>query len=347
VSTGGSDSSSCTSTAPCRTFDRAYRVAKAGQVVQVAGGTYAPQWIKADGTKTGGAPVVFRPAAGARVVISGDLDVEAAHVEFRDLDVGDNWYARAGAHHLTFRNVDTSRFYIASATDVQVLGGDIGPSVDAVSQIKTATGSTLAPRNIVLDGLNVHDFTRTSTAQHMECLHVMAADGVAIRNSRFDDCSIFGISFNEHGDSNAMRGIVVENNWFGDILDGGSYAVHFSEGAPCEAQIRFNTFASKGVSQGCPETGTGVSVSSNIMSSSPSTGAINGYRWDYNVYQSGRALGAHDLVAAVPFVDPATFDLHIKSGSPAIGRGESAVAPAIDIDRQQRSAAPDVGADQL
>jgi hypothetical protein len=346
ISPSGDDARACTASAPCRSFDRAYRVADPGDVVEIGGGTYPDQVVGKDASKDGGPQVLFRPRAGARVVVSSDLDVYGSQIEFRSIEVLENWYAYEGSHHLTFRDIDSDRLMIASASDIRVLGGDYGPSVNSVSQIKSAAGSSVAPTRILLDGVNVHDYTRTDANQHMECLHVMAANGVTIRNSRFDDCSIFGISFNHHGDSPAMRGMLVENSWFGDVLDGGSYAIHFSSGNPCEATIRFNSFSDSGISQECPEIGAGVSVHSNILPRSPSTGAINGYSWDYNVYESGNRIGANDLVADVTFRDEANFDLHLTSGSPAIDRGNPSSPPATDIDAQTRSSRPDVGADE-
>ena len=50
VLASGSDTSSCTSLAPCRTLDRAYKVAKHGFVVEVAAGTYPGQTLSADST---------------------------------------------------------------------------------------------------------------------------------------------------------------------------------------------------------------------------------------------------------------------------------------------------------
>jgi hypothetical protein len=347
VSPSGDDGGSCAAAEPCRSFDRAYRVAEPGQVVEIAAGTYPSQWVRKDSRKTGGPVVLFRPAAGARVVVSTDLDVEGAYIEFRGITLQENWYARPGADHLTFRNVHAQRLQVASASDVHAIGGDYGPSVDAVSQIKAADGVGSPPRDILLEGVRLHDYTRTSSENHMECLHVMAGDGITVRNSRFDDCSIFGISFNEHGDTGGMRRILVENNWFGEVLDGGAYAVHFSSGAPCEAVVRFNTFQHEGVSQECPEAGDGVTISSNILPSSPSGGADNGYRWDHNVYQRGDAIGPHDVVARVEFRDPAGFDLGITPGSAADGRGDPTAFPRTDIDGQVRSAPPDAGADEI
>ena len=341
VASAGSDAGNCTASDPCRSFDRAFRVAAPGQVVEVAGGGYPDQVIRDVPGRT--APrVVFRPARGAEVTVDSDLDVEASHVEFADLRLTENWYAHEGARDLVFRDIRAARFQIASATDVRVAGGSYGPSLDAVSQIKAADGGG-PPAGIEVVGVTMHDYRRSSPAQHMECLHVMSAVGVAIRRSRFDDCSIFGISFNAHDEH--MRGVIVENSWFGDILDGGAYAVHFSSGVPCEAVVRFNSFAAKGISQDCPAGAAGIRVNSNILPGSPSSTA-SGYVWDHNLYASGEPVGPHDLVAAPGFLDSANFDLHVRSGFAGIDRGDPSGAPAVDVDGEPRDGAPDIGADE-
>src|SRR5687768_9092864 len=71
VAPNGSDGKSCRSrAAACATFNRAYRVARPGQVVEVAGGRYPRQSIRAAAGKK--APnIVFRPARRASVVVTG------------------------------------------------------------------------------------------------------------------------------------------------------------------------------------------------------------------------------------------------------------------------------------
>ena len=63
MSTTGADGNSCTATAPCKTLARAYNVAVAGDVVQLAPGTYPRQDVPA-GSKAvafkGGTGVVLR-----------------------------------------------------------------------------------------------------------------------------------------------------------------------------------------------------------------------------------------------------------------------------------------------
>jgi len=348
VAPGGSDAGRCTRAAPCKSFARAYSVARPGDTVLVGAGQYGEQTIPVDRDKGAGTGVVvFRPASSGSVVIDGDLHVYGSRVEFRELKA-ELWYAHPGSSQLSFRNLDVERFYITSASNIRVLGGDVGPSVDRVSQIKAATDSTTPPRNILLSGLKVHDFTRSNKSHHMECLHVMAVDGLTIRNSRFERCSIFDISFNEHGDSDAMRGILVENNFFDRTLDGGHYAVHFSSGDPCEAMIRFNTFL-QGVSAECPETRAGVRFESNILPSMNSTlCGRNGYSFDWNVYESGQRCGPNDRVGNAAFVGRDKLDVRLSRSSAAIGRGNPDSAPTHDISGKRRPLRwrPDAGAHQ-
>ena len=60
VSPSGSDSAACTSAAPCGSFERAYSVAAAGDVVEIRAGSYGGQDIDA-APKASGPAVVFRP----------------------------------------------------------------------------------------------------------------------------------------------------------------------------------------------------------------------------------------------------------------------------------------------
>ena len=63
VSTTGSDTATCTQTAPCKTFARAYTVATAGDTIEVAAGSYVAQALAAN-TKA----VTFK--GGPDVVVS-------------------------------------------------------------------------------------------------------------------------------------------------------------------------------------------------------------------------------------------------------------------------------------
>src|SRR5438093_13535104 len=54
VSPSGSDRKACTEAAPCRSFERAYRLARPGQTVKLAAGTYGGEEQQLDGPRKPG-----------------------------------------------------------------------------------------------------------------------------------------------------------------------------------------------------------------------------------------------------------------------------------------------------
>src|ERR687889_829510 len=80
VSPSGSDSAACTSVAPCATFDPAYQASQPGDTVEVAGGQYGAQTVRAK-HPVGSSTVTFRPSLGADVTI-GSLSNYANEVSY-------------------------------------------------------------------------------------------------------------------------------------------------------------------------------------------------------------------------------------------------------------------------
>jgi hypothetical protein len=122
VAPGGSDDGSCSREAPCASFDRAYKAGQAGDVVEVAGGTYPSQFIAADPAKTAPDRVVVRPAPGEDVRITGSLIVEASHIELRSIRAG-FWKSRLATDQV-FRDLDVALFFIHGSYEVAVSGGE-------------------------------------------------------------------------------------------------------------------------------------------------------------------------------------------------------------------------------
>src|SRR5262249_9557630 len=152
VSKSGSDSNACTQSAPCATFDRAYKVAQAGQTVEVAAGSYGGQTINVDSSKTSSSDVLFRPASGASVTLGG-VNVYGSHVQFQDFTINGDWQAYHSADDVTFRNITLNGgFYTQSASNISVIGGSVGGLVDTKPQVGVWPQDT-ENRNILIDGV--------------------------------------------------------------------------------------------------------------------------------------------------------------------------------------------------
>jgi len=342
----GSDADACTASAPCRSLDRGYHVAHAGQVVELAGGSYGDQAISADSSKAGAASdVVFRPASGATVRLGG-LDVDgAAHLELRDLTVADGWNVNQGSDHVTFRNVTSQNFYITSASNVSVLGGSIGPDLDYDNaQIRPACSGCTHSKNIVVDGVYFHDATISAgSSAHVECLQVWGTDGLTVRNSTFWNCEHHNVFFAGEGDP--VKDATLENNVGGRVRSG-YYSFRIaanSAGEGCQNVVLRNNSATSPISVECYNA-SGVQLVGNV--SPLSTGQCDSrYTWSHNVWD-GAKCGTTDKNAPDGFVNAATGDLHLTAGSAAIDAGDPASYPAVDAEgrARPRGAAPDAGA---
>jgi chitodextrinase len=358
LSSGGSDSNLCTQAAPCRSFDRAYRVAQPGYVVEVAGGTYGAQTINGDSTKTATSDVVFRPAAGATVVVSGEVSVYGDHIELRDMTVG-GWKTFLGTDDVTFRDIDTRHLFIWSSSNISVIGGSVGvlnQKTSYDSNMTTASGSSTPPTNILIDGVWFHDWIDVDPGQanHIECLQVGSGVNVTIRNSRFERCGTHDIFIRSWGTLNGsyhpLRNWVIENNFFAKTA-AGYYAIQFVDDMAPDATsfvVRNNSTLQAfhdGIDRGT------ISFVGNIVDEMTSweCGQSSAGRWSYNVYESGVKCGSTDLVGPVGYRNRAALDLHILAGSAAIGRGSPTGSAALDIDGQSRplGGAPDAGADEV
>ncbi|MBA2359344.1 MAG: recombinase family protein [Actinobacteria bacterium] len=151
----GSPESSCRRGSPCNSFDRAYRLARPGDTVQIAAGTYPEQLVGVDPGKlrpTG--TVVFRPAPGATVVVDGDLTMQGSYAVFEGERRGDGSYSfrarrvQSGIGHslatastnVTFRNLKANTFSVTGTRSITFEGGDYGPSVACWPRGTTGAG---------------------------------------------------------------------------------------------------------------------------------------------------------------------------------------------------------------
>jgi chitodextrinase len=206
---GGSDSAACTSSAPCASFDRAYQLAKPGQVVEIAGGTYGNQVIGSRAAMRNLSPgcepgntgncVVFRPAAGATVTINGVLEGHGSSVwvdgstsggppsDSRTYNIKVTGYADTEADsamnypdHVILEGIDATSFGAFNVDTVTLKDMDVGPATitggcairqgrGMENKIGFGGGVTYVPRNVTIDGVLIHDQNGDSGRIDSDC----------------------------------------------------------------------------------------------------------------------------------------------------------------------------------
>jgi Protein of unknown function (DUF1565) len=337
----GSDSARCTKARPCATVARAFRVARPGAVISVAPGSYPSQTILAVPGRFGASVIIL--GNGARF---GEIFIRASRIELRHLVAVDGWDVEPGASNVSLVDVvSTSSVFITSASAVRVIGGSIdgqGRYWTNGSQVKPAAQGAPEPRDIVFDHVTIRNFRKApGSSNHVDCLHVMSAVHVVIRNSYFANCEHFDVLFTRFlGDT--PSDILVENNEF-HCCGSGYYALLLGGGhgeSFAHVNIRNNT-ADNALSAGTQNTLVDVRFSNNLV---PGIAGCqrNGVRTDHNLlYATRLRCDRTDLRAAPGFVS--TTDLHLAPRSRAIDRG-GGNAPATDRDAHRRGSPPDIGA---
>lgn len=350
ISPSGSDSGRCSESRPCKTFARAYALARPGQTVLVGAGRYGGQQeIQADPRRRSPRDVTFQPAPGARVSVES-LDVYGSHVEFRGLSVEKDFYVKCGADDVTFRNSKAALFFIRAATNVRIVGSEFGPS-DTISQIGHTQECQRSPRGILLDRVYMHDFTNSDPGKHMECLTVQAADDLVIRRSRFHRCQHFDILLKHRAPVLSSTNITIENSWFDHPWPEGSTAIQFSlpagGGTFTNLLIRNNSFAGSLILK-TDVTYRRARVFSNVGNRYGGPCRDADVVVAYNVWAGGRC-GPTDRRGASGFRDPDGFDFHLRPGSAGVNAGHPKSFPRTDIDghRRPRGRRPDAGSDEV
>jgi hypothetical protein len=254
----------------------------------------------------------------------------------------------AGADGVTFRNVSATLFYITGrVSNIAVIGGSYGPALDAKPQVKPYnTSDNAGPSSVLMDGVLFHDYTRSSTAIHTECLQVYGVHTLTIRRSKFTNCDgTASLAVGTIG-TWGVRDAVIENNWL-DSKGDAPYAIQGNTDA-VNVVWRYNSALKPFTLGACTGCAVTVQVIGNYMPWN-SASCVTGVQYDHNVFQGG-TCGASDLnVATLDFVDAAGFNLHLRAGANALDRGSPTVYPSSDFDglSRPRGAAPDAGANEL
>jgi hypothetical protein len=221
----GSDAGRCAGPGtPCASFEKAYRLARPGDVVELAGGSYPGQTIEGDAAKASRADVLFKPAPGAQVHVAGPIYIYGSHITLRDLHVEDvtigNYDQTPGRPNPTdvsLRGVVGRNFEIDSATDITISGGSWGPASacggpygGGNNSIRDVTG--VVPANIAIEHLTIHDVQSYDLVGcHIEGLAIFAGQGVTVSDSRFYGNSVYDVFV--QANSGPISGLTFRGNW--------------------------------------------------------------------------------------------------------------------------------------
>jgi hypothetical protein len=258
-----------------------------------------------------------------------------------------------GADDVTLTRLSAPLFYIVGrVSNVRLLGGSYGPAVNDHPQIKPYNlDNQVGPRNVLLDGVTLHDFTRDSPEVHTECLQVYAGTNITIRRSRFTNCDgTAALAIGKIG-SAPMDGVLVENNWFdkrGDTFYGIGLSYDIRN-----LVFRYNS-ASKAIAflnrpENCTMGTCGpYAFVGNYMPVGHGWCDRSRVTYRHNVWRGARCSETDRNVGALAFVNEDAFDLHLSPNSSAVCSGDPKNHPGIDIDGQRRTKRfrPDAGADQ-
>jgi len=301
VTTAGSDATcrrGFTSKA-CSTLNRAYALARCGDIVQVAPGSYGDQHIIETAADSGctGNPIVIRGASGTRPTIrwisfgrwSGGARSDAPdNLILRGFKVTWGLSMWGDVKNVTLDNIDGGSFMIHGGENITVKNSDWGPcGAQAIigdcrnyypgdgysGQVRIVSGTNLRFENNVF-----HDFVMEPPfTNHWECV-AMDSGGlrnVTFRGNRFSNCQTNAIALGNGGNPAKVAGKwVIENNWFGSCPGGtasgnGPYCLNFTH-TPFDAiiTVRFNSFAPAeyfGCESGCGDPQGRLRVVGNIF----------------------------------------------------------------------------------
>jgi chitodextrinase len=374
LSPSGSDSNSCTQSAPCRTIDRAYDLAQPGQTVAMAAGTYGGGTIS--GTKSG-IVTVRGPASGVATV--GNTRFNATNLTLDGgrqcgawgssgvgncgiLINGWNTDNRQGqrATDVTLRNVSSAGFIgVWSVLRFNIIGGEVYcPSSGGVCgtdpQVTEASGNGISPDGLVIDHVWFHDWRQIQN-DHIECLQIGGMINSTISNSLFERCAQHGILmrvWNINGSVHKVNNNRVVGNRFGKAADGGYYNIQWHgdlvPASNCANNvIEYNTLTMATYMSDC-----GVVMRGNLLPTAPNE--CWGMTWVKNVIQdssTGSICGSSNYVVNGQRGSTSALglnsDLTTQASSPAVGRGDPSSFPSADFKGTARSSPPDAGATEV
>jgi hypothetical protein len=366
----------------CKTFDRAYQLARPGDAVEVQTGIYDGQTISSK--TTAAAPsVVIRPVLAGTVTLD-DLVTTADHVTVENMTI-----ATAGNHNRGWENTGShvtldrtritgpyARVRIGGgSSDVTWANGSLGTPGNTTSRVCGIDGGPSgdpepveigSARAVTLSNLDFYPFIPElenpacgpDGVMHLETIRVN--DGVQrfrLERSRFhrgDGSGTARLFVTKLGGENS-NDLQVVNNWFGaaDGRGGGSYSVLISSTQGCVNYVFAHNHFEQGVNPACvPMAGLKFVGNTGVGPSYLCEGTShirNLWTWS----SPGRCgsdrwvIDANFSLAALGY-GPDGY--HLRANSPAIDAGDIAecmvLTRGVDIDGERRSGRCDAGPDE-
>jgi hypothetical protein len=376
VSPSGRDGGRCSRTRPCRTWGRAYRVARNGATISVAGGSYGQT------TLSGSKRVTFEVVAGQQANVSPQLLIKNANhltvrghvhtsgdpmVDFRfDGCNSDVTIAGASGNVIAWLGTDrdiTIRRVSFGGYSQAGKGDDSGISPHAGRGAKCLISDDGIARNITIERSRFHDVLYVPESgwggAHPDCFELEGrVDGITFRGNVFERC---GNTFvGGYTDFGHLLNVTFENNVFRSIGPSTWWSMQFGSNGDyrCEGLVfRFNTYDPNNPDAFEPHappllTCPGAQVYGNIFRKGPGRDGddgracqANGQVWSHNVFETaGTACGSHVTIARdALFVDRGS-DYRLRPGAAALGKGPPDRFPPRDFDGRRRSSPPDAGA---
>jgi chitodextrinase len=357
---------------PGQSLDAAYDAAVCGAVIQPASGSWSQQIVTGGKTCAAGNYVTFEPAPGASPSIS-ELDNAASRVEYSGLKISRFYNDGAGIRWgngqqdgVIFRNIDADTFCISGGNNIQILGGDIGPSLSNSANgqqqpcvAKFPAQTSPAPNNVLIQGALFHDHNAADGA-HAECLQLGGDQSLVIRGNTWRNCaSTASLHITRYDDSVPSANVTIENNFFESNAGASTVPlgnIQYDRAEP-GLVIRYNSFFGSGgyAILATFDSRTPISPDALIYgnaANAPGHSQPDNYApcdshavYHDNVW-NGASCSSSDLNANPLFTSP--LDLHLQAGSPAVDNGDPSSFPTTDIDGQLRpiGPAPDAGADE-
>jgi hypothetical protein len=250
VSPSGSDSGPCSQAAPCASLNAAYQLAKPGQTVSVAAGTYPYQVIQSRADLRNLTCTPARPAScvhfvGSGVTINGSLEIHGADVWV------DGGQTRGGPYgitvtgytdteadsvtsfpdHVVVSGVHTTSFGIFNARTVTFKDMEVGPAtVSSGCQILQGPGIqnkigsaggilSPVPTNVTLDGLVIHDQNGDSGRMASDChfggFFLNTANGLTIEHTIFEGNVVYNVQIQNFGGVPPATNVLFDHDSFG------------------------------------------------------------------------------------------------------------------------------------